>query len=223
MNTGHKKIYSKNRLLTTICYRLNGKSTYALEGSIFIAGAGVQWAKDKLKLIKKANETEKITRSLKSNSGVYLVPAFVGLGAPYWDSKARGVLSGLTRDTGPKEIVRAIVESTAYQSYDLFNAMKKDGLKPKVIKIDGGMVKNDWFAQFLAGVLNIKVYRSQTDETTALGAAFMAGLKIGVFKSLSDISKKWKLNRKFVPKLKSSERIELLKGWTQAIRRTLIQ
>jgi glycerol kinase len=223
MNTGYKKIYSKNRLLTTICYRLNGKSTYALEGSIFIAGAGVQWAKDKLKLIKKANETEKITRSLKSNSGVYLVPAFVGLGAPYWDSKARGVLSGLTRDTGPKEIVRAIVESTAYQSYDLFNAMKKDGLKPKVIKIDGGMVKNDWFAQFLAGVLNIKVYRSQTDETTALGAAFMAGLKIGVFKSLNDISKKWKLNRKFVPKLKSSERIELLKGWSQAIRRTLIQ
>ena len=223
MNTGYKKIYSKNRLLTTICYRLNGKSTYALEGSIFIAGAGVQWAKDKLKLIKEANETEKITRSLKSNSGVYLVPAFVGLGAPYWDSKARGVLSGLTRDTGPKEIVRAIVESTAYQSYDLFNAMKKDGLKPKVIKIDGGMVKNDWFAQFLAGVLNIKVYRSQTDETTALGAAFMAGLKIGVFKSLNDISKKWKLNRKFVPKLKSSERIELLKGWSQAIRRTLIQ
>ena len=223
MNTGYKKIYSKNRLLTTICYRLDGKSTYALEGSIFIAGAGVQWARDKLKLIKKANESEKATRSLKSNSGVYLVPAFVGLGAPYWDSKARGVLSGLTRDTGSKEIVRAIVESTAYQSYDLFNAMKKDGLKPKVIKIDGGMVKNDWFAQFLAGILNIKVYRSQTDETTALGAAFMAGLKIGVFKSLNDISKKWKLNRKFVPKLKNSERINLLKGWSQAVRRTLIQ
>ena len=223
MNTGYKKIYSKNRLLTTICYRLNGKSTYALEGSIFIAGAGVQWARDKLKLIKKANETEKVTRSLKSNSGVYLVPAFVGLGAPYWDSKVRGVLSGLTRDTGQKEIVRAIVESTAYQSNDLFNAMKKDGLKPKVIKIDGGMVKNDWFAQFLAGVLNIKVYRSQTVETTALGAAFMAGLKIGVFKSLKDISKKWQLDRKFVPKLKNSERIDLLKGWSQAIRRTLIQ
>ena len=223
MNTGSKKIYSKNRLLTTICYRLNGKSTYALEGSIFIAGAGVQWIRDKMKLIQKASETEKVIKSLKSNSGVYLVPAFVGLGAPYWDSKARGVLSGLTRDTGPKEIIRAIIESTAYQSYDLLNAMKKDGLNPKVIKIDGGMVNNNWFSQFLADILNIKVYRSQTEETTALGAAFMAGLQIGVFKSLNDISKKWKLNRKFIPKIKNSERLNLLKGWSLAIRRTLIQ
>lgn len=223
MNTGTKKIYSKNRLLTTVCYRLNDKSTYALEGSIFIAGAGVQWIRDKMKLIKKASETEKVTKSLKSNSGVYLVPAFVGLGAPYWNSKARGVLSGLTRNTGPKEIVRAIIESTVYQSYDLLNAMKKDGLIPKIIKIDGGMVKNNWFSQFLASVLNIKIYRSQTDETTALGAAFMAGLQLGVFKSLNDISKKWRLNRKFISKMKSSERLNLLKGWSQAIRRTLIQ
>ena len=223
MNTGYKKIYSKNRLLTTVCYRLNDKSTYALEGSIFIAGAGVQWIRDKMKLVKRACETEKIVKSLKSNSGVYLVPAFVGLGAPYWDSKARGVLSGITRDTGPKEIIRAIIESTAYQSYDLFNAMKKDGLNPKVIKIDGGMVNNNWFSQFLADILNIKVNRSQTEETTALGAAFMAGLQIGVFKSLNDISKKWKLNRKFIPKIKNSERLNLLKGWSLAIRRTLIQ
>jgi len=223
MNTGYKKIYSKNRLLTTVCYRLNGKSTYALEGSIFIAGAGVQWARDKMKLIKKASETEKVTKSLKSNSGVYLVPAFVGLGAPYWDSKARGVLSGITRNTGPKEIIRAIIESTAYQSHDLFNAMKNDGSKPKIIKVDGGMVKNNWFSQFLSDVLNIKVHRSQIDETTALGAAFMAGLQIGVFKSLNDISKRWKLNRKFIPKIKSSERLNLLKGWSQAMRRTLIQ
>jgi len=222
MNTGYKKIYSKNRLLTTICYRLNGKSTYALEGSIFIAGAGVQWIRDKMKLIKKASDTEKVIKTLKSNSGVYLVPAFVGLGAPYWDSKARGVLSGLTRNTGTKEIVRAIIESTAYQSYDLFNAMKKDGLKAKVIKIDGGMAKNNWFAQFLSSILNIKVYRSQTDETTALGVAFMTGLQIGVFKSLNDISKKWKLNRKFIPKIKSSERLKLLNGWSQAIRKTLV-
>lgn len=223
MNTGYKKIYSKNRLLTTVCYRLNGKSTYALEGSIFIAGAGVQWARDKMKLIKKANETEKVIKSLKSNSGVYLVPAFVGLGAPHWDSKARGVLSGLTRNTGPKEIIRAIIESTAYQSHDLFSAMKKDGLKPKIIKVDGGMVKNNWFSQFLSNVLNIKVYRSSIEETTGLGAAFMAGLQIGVFKSLNDISKRWKLNRKFIPKIKSSERLNLLKGWSQAMRRTLIQ
>jgi len=223
MNTGNKKIYSKNRLLTTVCYRIKGKSTYALEGSIFIAGAGIQWARDKMKLIKKASETEKIVKSLKSNSGVYLVPAFVGLGAPYWDSKARGVLSGLTRNTGPKEIIRAIIESTAYQSHDLFNAMKNDGLKPKIIKVDGGMVKNNWFSQFLSDVLNIKVHRSQIDETTALGAAFMAGLQIGVFKSLNDISKRWKSNRKFIPKMKSSERLNLLKGWSQAIRRTLIR
>jgi len=223
MNTGYKKIYSKNRMLTTVCYRLNGKSTYALEGSIFIAGAGVQWARDKMKLIKKANDTEKVIKSLKSNSGVYLVPAFVGLGAPHWDSKARGVLSGLTRNTGPKEIIRAIIESTAYQSHDLFNAMKKDGLKPKIIKVDGGMVKNNWFSQFLSDVLNIKVYRSQIDETTALGAAFMAGLQIGVFKSLNDIRKMWKLNRKFIPKIKNSERLNILKGWSQAMRRTLVQ
>ena len=223
MNTGPKKIYSKNRLLTTVCYRLNDKSTYALEGSIFIAGAGVQWARDKMKLIKKAKDTEKVIKSLKSNNGVYLVPAFVGLGAPYWDSKARGVLSGLTRNTGPKEIIRAIIESTAYQSHDLFEAMKKDGLKPKIIKVDGGMVKNNWFSQFLSDVLNIKIYRSQIEETTALGAAFMAGLQIGVFKTLNDISKRWKSNRKFIPKMKSSERLNLLKGLSQAIRRTLIQ
>ena len=222
MNTGYKKIYSKNRLLTTVCYRLNGKSTYALEGSIFIAGAGIQWARDKMKLIKKAKETEKVVKSLKSNSGVYLVPAFVGLGAPHWDSKARGVLSGLTRNTGPKEIIRAIIESTAYQSHDLFDAMKKDGLKPKIIKVDGGMVKNNWFSQFLSDVLNIKVHRSQIDETTALGAAFMAGLQIGVFKSLNDISKRWELNRKFIPKIKSSERSKMLNGWSQAIKKTLI-
>ena len=222
MNTGYKKIYSKNRLLTTVCYRLNGKSTYALEGSIFIAGAGVQWARDKMKLIKKASDTEKFAKSLKSNSGVYLVPAFVGLGAPYWDSNARGVLSGLTRNTGVKEIIRAIIESTAYQSYDLFNAMKKDGLKPKVIKIDGGMVRNNWFSQFLSSVLNITVYRSQNEETTALGVAFMAGLQIGVFKSLNDISKRWKLNRKFIPKIKSSERLKILSGWSKTIRKTLI-
>ena len=222
MNTGNKKIYSKNRLLTTVCYRLNGKSTYALEGSIFIAGAGVQWLRDKMKLIKSAHETEKVVKSLKSNSGVYLVPAFVGLGAPYWDPQARGVLSGLTRNTGYKEIIRATLESSVYQSYDLFNAMKKDGLKPKLIKIDGGMVKNNWFSQFLSDVLNLSVYRSQVDETTALGAAFMAGLKIGIYTSLSDITKKWKVDKKFNPKMKMEKRRELTNGWSRAVMRTLI-
>ena len=222
MNTGNKKIYSKNRLLTTVCYRLNGKSTYALEGSIFIAGAGVQWLRDKMKLIKSAHETEKVVKSLKNNCGVYLVPAFVGLGAPYWDSQARGVLSGLTRNTGYKEIIRATLESSVYQSYDLFNAMKKDGLKPKLIKIDGGMVKNNWFSQFLSDVLNLSVYRSQVDETTALGAAFMAGLKIGIYTSLSDIAKKWKVDKKFNSKMKMEKRRELTNGWSRAVMRTLI-
>ena len=223
MNTGFKKIFSKNRLLTTVCYRVNNKSTYALEGSIFIAGAGVQWLRDKMKLIRTAEETEKIIKSLKSNHDVYLVPAFVGLGAPYWDSKARGVLSGLTRDTGPKEIIRAIIESTAYQSNDLLNAMKKDGLKPKVIKVDGGMVKNNWLTQFLSDVLNVSVYRSIEEDTTALGAAYMAGLKIGVYKSLNDISKHWKFNKKFTPKINAKLRKELINGWLKTVNKTINQ
>ena len=222
MNTGSKKMYSKNKLLTTICYRLNGKTTYALEGSIFIAGAGVQWLRDKVKLINNAAETEKIVKSLKNNNGVYLVPAFTGLGAPYWSPNARGIICGLTRDTGKKEIVRAALESVAYQSYDLFNAMKYDGLKPKLIKIDGGMVKNNWFSQFLSNVIDTKVIRPKVQETTALGAAFIAGLKIGVYKSLSDISKKWKIDKRFSPNIDKLSRIKLLKGWEQAIKRTLI-
>jgi len=221
LNTGSKKVYSKNRLLTTIGYRINGKTTYALEGSIFIAGAGVQWLRDKIKLIKKASDTEKIIKSLKSNNGIYLVPAFTGLGAPYWAVNARGVLSGLTRDTGPKEIVRATVESVAYQTHDLFEAMKNDGLRPRIIKVDGGMVKNNWFSQFLADVVDIKVLRPKVDETTALGAAFMAGLQIGVYKSLKDISKNWQVDRTFHPRMKSSNRKKLIKGWDKAITKTL--
>ncbi len=222
MNTGNKKIYSKNKLLTTICYRIKGKTTYALEGSIFIAGAGVQWLRDKIKIISKASETEKIVNKLKSNNGVYLVPAFTGLGAPYWNPNARGIICGLTRDTSQNEIIRATLESVAYQSYDLFNAMKNDGLKPSLIKVDGGMVKNKWFCQFLSDVINTKVIRPKVQETTALGAAFMAGLKIGVYKSLSDISKNWKIDKKFTPKISKRSRTNLLKGWEQAIRKTLI-
>jgi len=221
LNTGSKKVYSKNRLLTTIGYRINGKTTYALEGSIFIAGAGVQWLRDKIKFIKKAADTEKIVRSLSSNNGVYLVPAFTGLGAPYWNVNARGLLSGLTRDTGPKEIIRATIESVAYQTYDLFEAMKNDGLRPKLIKVDGGMVKNNWFSQFLSDIINTKVQRPKVDETTALGAAFMAGLQIGVYKSLKDISKNWQVDKSFNPKMKSDTRKRLLKGWKHAIRKTL--
>ena len=222
LNTGSRKIYSKNRLLTTICYRLNGKTTYALEGSIFIAGAGVQWLRDRMKFIKKAPETEKIIKSLKNNAGIYLVPAFTGLGAPYWNANARGVLSGITRDTGPKEIVRAIIESVAYQTYDLFESMRHDGLRPKLVKVDGGMVMNNWFSQFLSDIIDVKVLRPKVHETTALGAAFMAGLKIGAYKSLKDISKNWILDKKFNPKMKNKTRKPLIKGWSIAIKRALI-
>ena len=222
LNTGSKIIYSKNRLLTTIGYRINGKTTYALEGSIFIAGAGVQWLRDKIKFLKKAADSEKIIKKLKDNHGVYLVPAFTGLGTPYWNAKSRGVLSGLTRDTGISEIVRATVESVGSQTYDLFEAMKNDGLRPKIVRVDGGLVKNNWFSQFLSDIINVKVLRPKVDETTALGAAFMAGLKIGVYKSLNDISKNWSLDKKFSPKMKTKDRRKLIFGWQKAIKRTLI-
>jgi glycerol kinase len=222
LNTGNKIIYSKNRLLTTIAYRINGKTTYAMEGSIFIAGAGVQWLRDRMKFFKKASETEKIVKSLKDNGNVYLVPAFTGLGAPHWNANARGVLSGLTRDTGPKEIVRAIIESVAYQTYDLFEAMKHDGLRPKLVKVDGGMVMNNWFSQFLSDIVNVCVLRPKVQETTALGAAFMAGLQIGIYKSLKDISKNWSLDKKFSPKIKKKNRANLIKGWSKTIKRTLV-
>ena len=193
-----------------------------MEGSIFIAGAGVQWLRDRMKFFKKASETEKLVKSLKDNNNIYLVPAFTGLGAPHWDANARGVLTGITRDTGPKEIVRATIEAVAYQTYDLFEAMKHDGLRPKIVKVDGGMVMNNWFSQFLSDIVNVKVLRPKVQETTAVGAAFMAGLQIGVYKSLKDISKIWHLDKKFSPKMKNNNRTKLLKGWTSAIKRTLI-
>jgi len=221
MNTGLKKINSKNKLLTTICYRLNNKTTYALEGSIFIAGAGVQWLRDKIKLISNASETEKIVKSTKSNNQVYIVPAFSGIGAPYWRSDVRGLITGLTRDSDWKSIVRATVESVAYQSYDLFYSMNKDGLKPKVIKIDGGMVANNWFSQFLSDVINLKVIRPKNLETTALGAAFLAGYQIGEFKSLNQIKNISKKGKVFSPKMNKSFRNHILQGWQQAIKKTL--
>ena len=221
MNTGSKKINSKNKLLTTICYRLNNKTTYALEGSIFIAGAGVQWLRDKMKLIKKAPETEKIARSSNVNDGIYVVPAFSGMGAPYWRPDARGLITGLTRDSNWQSLVRATVESVAYQSYDLFNAMNKDGLKPRIVKIDGGMVANNWFSQFLSDTINLKVIRPKVLETTALGVALFAGYQVGEFKSLNQIKNIWQKDRAFSPQIKNSLRNQLLKGWKLAIRKTL--
>ena len=221
MNTGSKKIYSNNKLLTTICYRLNEKNTYALEGSIFIAGAGVQWLRDKVKLINNAYETEKIAKSKKSNDGVYIVPAFSGMGAPYWRPDARGLITGLTRNSDWKNLVRAVVESVAYQSYDLFNSMRKDGLKPRIIKVDGGMISNNWFSQFLSDIINLNVIRPKVLETTALGVALFAGYQIGEFKSLNQIKLIWKKDRVFSPKLNKSMRNNLLQGWKLAIRKTL--
>ena len=221
MNTGSKKINSKNKLLTTICYRLNNKTTYALEGSIFIAGAGVQWLRDKMKLIKKAPETEKIARSSNINDGIYVVPAFSGMGAPYWRPDARGLITGLTRDSNWQSLVRATVESVAYQSYDLFNAMNKDGLKPRIVKIDGGMVANNWFSQFLSDTINLKVIRPKVLETTALGVALFAGYQVGEFKSLNQIKNIWQKDKAFSPKIKNSLRSQLLQGWKLAIRKTL--
>ena len=221
MNTGSKKINSKNKLLTTICYRLNNKTTYALEGSIFIAGAGVQWLRDKIKLINNAYETEKIAKSTKTNNEVYVVPAFSGIGAPYWRPDARGLITGLTRDSDWKTLVRATVESVAYQSNDLFYSMNKDGLKPRIVKIDGGMVANNWFSQFLANIINLKVVRPKILETTALGAAMLAGYQIGEFKSLNHIKNIWRQDREFIPKIGKKLRNHLLQGWQQAIKKTL--
>ena len=221
MNTGSKKINSKNKLLTTICYRLDNKNTYALEGSIFIAGAGVQWLRDKIKLIKNAYETEKIAKSKKNNNGVYVVPAFTGIGAPYWRPDARGLITGLTRDSDWKILVRATIESVAYQSYDLFNSMNKDGLKPKIVKIDGGMAANNWFSQFLSNIISLSVVRPKILETTALGVAFFAGYQSGVFKSLNEIKKLWNKDKVFAPKLSKSSRNKLLHGWNLAIKKTL--
>ena len=221
LNTGSKKINSKNKLLTTICYRLNNKNTYALEGSIFIAGAGIQWLRDKIKLINNAYETEQILKSTKSNNEVYIVPAFSGIGAPYWRPDARGLITGLTRDSNWKMLVRATVESVAYQSHDLFNAMNKDGLKPRIVKIDGGMVANNWFCQFLSNIINLKVIRPRVLETTALGAAFFAAYQIGEFNSLNEIKNLWRKDRVFSTKIDNSLRKKLLQGWKLAIKKTL--
>tara|TARA_Y100000817_G_C16702036_1_gene475307 strand:- start:109 stop:777 length:669 start_codon:yes stop_codon:yes gene_type:complete len=221
MNTGNKIIKSKNKLLSTICYRINNKNIYALEGSIFMAGASISWLRDKLKIIDSERQVEQISRKLKSNSNVYFVPAFTGLGAPYWRPDARATLVGLTRNSGREEIIRATLESVVYQTSDLFNSMRKDGLKPNVVKIDGGMVENNWFNQFLSNILGLKVFRPKVYETTALGVALIAGYGCGIFRSISDIKKKWKLERKFRPKMTNKHRLKLLNGWSQAIRKTL--
>lgn len=221
LNTGDECLTSQNKLLSTIGYRINGKTSYALEGSIFIAGAGVQWLRDEVRLIEKASETQAICEGLDSNHGVYLVPAFTGLGAPYWDPDARGAVFGLTRDTGRDHLVRATVESVVYQTHDLFDAMAKDGACPKSLKVDGGMVANDWMVGHLADVLDLPVERPVVLETTAMGAAYLAMMGVGWVKSFEDLTDLWALDRLFEPGMAAEERNSLLEGWSDCVRRLL--
>jgi glycerol kinase len=219
LNTGAELKLSRNKLLSTIAYRLDGKTTYAMEGSIFIAGAAVQWLRDAMHLIKQAGETEKIAKSLKDTKGVYLVPAFTGLGAPYWDPEARGAIFGLTRDAGLAHIVRAALESVCYQTRDLLAAMAQDAVAPTELRVDGGMVVNNWVTQFLADVLQVPVVRPETVETTALGAAFLAGLQAGVYGSLDEIAELWQVDRRFKPQLPAARADTLYAGWQKAVAR----
>jgi len=222
MNTGEELKLSKNKLLSTIAYRIENKNYYALEGSIFIAGAAVQWLRDSLKLINAASETDDLYNHADPTQKIYLVPAFTGLGAPYWDGEARGSIFGLTRNTGIPEMVKAAIDSVAYQTKDLLLAMEKDsGLKIKVIRVDGGMVKNESFLQFLSSLLQINVDRPTIIETTALGAAYLAGYQAGVFTSMKEIASKWKSEKVFVQKLHKKEVKYLYNGWLKAIKGTL--
>ena len=221
INSGKKIIKSNSRLLGTICYKINGEVTYALEGSIFIAGAVVQWLRDSLKIIETASQTEDIIEKMQSNSGVYLVPAFTGLGCPYWDPDARGAIYGITRDTGKNEITRAAIESVAYQTRDLFKAMSEDGISPKMLRVDGGMTDNSWLMQFLSNILDISVEVPKITETTALGVAMMAALTDGKYSTLEEISNLWSSNKSYIPKIDKSERDNLLKNWDYYVNKTL--
>ncbi len=217
LNTGATALKSTNRLLTTVGYRLGGQTTYALEGSIFVAGAAVQWLRDGIGIIESAHQTEEMAATLESNAGVYLVPAFTGLGAPHWDPDARGAIFGITRDTGPAELVRATLESVCYQTFDLLEAKRRDGLQPTRLRVDGGMVRNNWLCGFLADVLDIVVERPVETETTALGAAYLAGLQVGLFASVEDIARKWQAEREFDPQMAPAQRNLLLADWHEAV------
>ena len=223
LNTGDSPVTSKNRLLTTIAYQLDGKPTYALEGSIFIAGAVVQWLRDGLGIIGAAAETQKLAERADPVQSVYLVPAFVGLGAPYWDAECRGAIYGLTRATGPAEIARAALESVGYQTRDLLEAMKGDwaGASDTILRVDGGMTASDWTMQFLSDIIAAPVDRPQVLETTALGAAWLAGMRAGVYPGMAEFARSWALERRFTPKLDAATRSAKYAGWQDAVRRTL--
>lgn len=222
MHTGDAPVMSKNGLLTTIAWGLDGKVTYALEGSVFVAGAAIQWLRDELKLIGSAPETEELAMSVPDTCGVYLVPAFVGLGAPYWDPYARGILTGLTRGANRNHIARAALESMAYQTYDVLHAMEEDaGIPLAELRVDGGAAANNFLLQFQADITGVPVLRPKTLETTALGAAYLAGLAVGYWKDLSEIRRNWGVSHAYSPKASKEEAAEKLEGWQKAVRQTL--
>ena len=226
LNTGTKRVESHNRLLGTIAYRIGGETTYALEGSIFMAGAIVQWLRDEMKLIGSSADSEKMAREANPNSHAVLVPAFTGLGAPYWEPAARAALFGMTRDTGAKEIVRAALESVSYQTRDLMDAMGADmkmaGLtSPQALRVDGGMVANNWFAQNLADILGRPVERPEITETTALGAAYLAGMQIGFYGDRADVAAHWRCERAFSPVMTEGERAERYERWRGYVQRVI--
>ncbi|KZM45759.1 glycerol kinase [Marinomonas sp. SBI22] len=219
LNTGDEALKSEHKMLTTVGYRLDGKVTYALEGSIFIAGAAIQWLRDGLKLFNDAKETKTLAEQARNQDSVYLVPAFTGLGAPYWDPDARGAMLGLTRDTSVADIVSAGLRSVCYQTKDLVNAMEKDGAVFSSLRVDGGMVVNDLVVQFLADILGVKVERPKVTETTALGAAFLAGLKVGVYSSLEEITSLWWSDKAFESEMPETQQKALYHGWLGAVNR----
>ncbi len=224
LNTGTTPVASKNKLLTTIAYQLNGKRTYALEGSIFVAGSAVQWLRDGLGIIKQASETGPLADKSNSTQSVYLVPAFVGLGAPYWNPRVRGALFGLTRNTGPAELAHAALESVCYQTYDLREAMRADWPGEKaanVLRVDGGMTASDWTMQRLADLLDAPVDRPMIQETTALGAAYLAGLQAGVYPEPAKFADNWRLEHRFKPNMSTATRERKLAGWARAVKGVL--
>ena len=221
MNTGSKAVTSKHGLLTTIGWGIDGKITYCLEGSIFIGGAAVQWLRDGLKIIKKSEDVEKLAATVPDNGGVYMVPAFVGLGTPHWDPYARGLLIGLERGTTSGHVARATLESMAYQTRDLVEAMEADaGVKLKQLRVDGGATVNDNLMQFQSDILGVTAQRPKVLETTALGAAYLAGLSVGFWKSQTDITKNWVLDRAFKPSMKKAEREQRYARWQDAVERS---
>ncbi|MBR8700967.1 Glycerol kinase [Fusobacterium sp. DD29] len=222
MNVGDKMVRSQNGLVTTIAIGLNGKVEYALEGSIFIGGASVQWLRDELKLVSEARDTEYFARKVKDNGGVYVVPAFVGLGAPYWDMYARGAILGLTRGANKNHIIRATLESIAYQTRDVLEAMQEDsGIKLNNLKVDGGAAANNFLMEFQSDILGVNVRRPVTLETTALGAAYLAGLAVGVWESKEEITSQWKLDHEFTASMSEEERNKKYAGWKKAVKRSM--